>query len=177
MAIGTFELHTSDATGEAGDLDDRTMALLPRSLVVQLLSQSTRSACVCLCRVGHWRGSRFHRGLELESRPREVGQEQLVAIEFGFDRVEHVTRMPLIASDQTNKVAMPVKHRPNASDLSYRALPLPRAIASANKPPCTTACSILLMTLIWSATKPDETSKGSTFHKNIGSHAMHDLAI
>ncbi|WP_165701152.1 hypothetical protein [Crateriforma conspicua] len=55
-------------------------------------------------------------GLDGETDFGVIGGEHVVAIEFGFDRVEHVASVPFVTSDQANEVAVAVEHCPDAGD-------------------------------------------------------------
>jgi hypothetical protein len=60
--------------------------------------------------------------LDREQRLREVLQEQVVAVELHLDGVEPVHRVPFVGADQTDELAVPVQHGPDAGALANGAL-------------------------------------------------------
>ena len=52
----------------------------------------------------------------------EVCQQQIVSVELGLNRLEHVHRVALVRPDQTDEVAMAIEHGPNAGALADRRL-------------------------------------------------------
>jgi len=53
-------------------------------------------------------------GLDRKYHLRIVGQEQVVAIELGLDRFEHVACMAFVATNEAYELSVAIEHRPNA---------------------------------------------------------------
>ena len=61
--------------------------------------------------------------LDRKDHLRKILQEQLVAVQFRLDRLEHVHRVPFVTADQAHELAMTVEDGPDASTLTDRRLP------------------------------------------------------
>ena len=48
-----------------------------------------------------------------------VGEQEFVAIEFHFDRVEHVHRVAFVATNKADELTMTIECCPDASGLTY----------------------------------------------------------
>jgi hypothetical protein len=150
-AVGPLVLHAANATGDAGDLDDRTAGLA----------------------AGHRRQHDLAGG-PADVRPLALVELAVAAIGDAVERLDRVDDLGKVGEqqslpsssiliDSSMSIACPssepirqTKSRCPYSTAQMQAhsqivvLPEPRGIAIANRPPRSTACSILAITFKWS---------------------------
>jgi hypothetical protein len=109
LTIGSLVLHTSDPTGDAGDLDDRSAGdASGHCRQDDLLGgppdvRSFPFVKLAIASVGD-----PIEGLDWENNLGVIRKEQLVSIEFHLDRFEHVAGMTLVATNETYELTMAV---------------------------------------------------------------------
>ena len=123
FSVRPFELHAADAPGQTSDLDDRAAGV-----AVVYRWQHDLFRCPADLRAFALKELAVGSvGDSVESLDGKtdfgiVGQQQIVAVEFGLDRIEHVAGVTFVATDQTNEITIAVENRPDAGDLGDRTL-------------------------------------------------------
>ncbi|MEQ8790099.1 MAG: hypothetical protein RIC55_27630 [Pirellulaceae bacterium] len=126
MTICPFVFHAANATGDARDFDDRSAGGAGRHrgkhdlfgrpadvrpfALVELSVAAIGDAVEALDRI-------YNLGIVL--------QQQVVAIQFHLDGIEHVHRMTFVRPDQADELAVPVEHSPDAGAFTDRRLARP----------------------------------------------------
>jgi hypothetical protein len=123
LAVGPLVLHAANAARDAGDLDDR-----PARLATGYGGQDDlagRPADVGALALVELPGTAVGDAVEALDRVDDLGEileQEVVAIEFHLDRIEHVHRVAFIRSDQADELAVTIEHGPDAGAFADRAL-------------------------------------------------------